>query len=402
MYKEKDKITQYKPRSTFVFIDTLRLYDFMRCYIDKGDFGRFLFELYFKTPYFAAAFKDFKDIEVCNAGEAIRSLKSIKKNVLNIKDSDENVINIFEELKKRKYLWYTIEHATNGEIMIHYILLDYPVGDIVVFEKPTTEKNEVEIPFKIKTDKWIRGGSLNSNTKEISIERVPIYDVDETESKSICNSKPVDLIAINRDVFKRRVKLKGSDSVEKILFEKSKDFRGFFVDGTDNADEILLDEGEAFWDLISSTVCRDIGNPVSFFAPALTVDNEIIFNNEFFSKRWHWDDEGKVEMFFEKIKDFLIKKDVLDGKGFVVLSKMSPAMIETPVYPGNQHFDEIFERIMPSNITEKAELETYIKNNVDVFVQSYFFRGTLCPDGKARECFDKYNREELKNSRKRK
>lgn len=402
MYKEKDKITQYKPRSTFVFIDTLRLYDFMRCYIDKGDFGRFLFELYFKTPYFAAAFKDFKDIEVCNAGEAIRSLKSIKKNVLNIKDSDENVINIFEELKKRKYLWYTIEHATNGEIMIHYILLDYPVGDIVVFEKPTTEKNEVEIPFKIKTDKWIRGGSLNSNTKEISIERVPIYDVDETESKSICNSKPVDLIAINRDVFKRRVKLKGSDSVEKILFEKSKDFRGFFVDGTDNADEILLDEGEAFWDLISSTVCRDIGNPVSFFAPALTVDNEIIFNNEFFSKRWHWDDEGKVEMFFEKIKDFLIKKDVLDGKGFVVLSKMSPAMIETPVYPGNQHFDEIFERIMPSNITEKAELETYIKNNVDVFVQSYFFRGALTPDGTARESFDKYNREEFKNSRKRK
>ena len=402
MYKENEKITQYKPCSTFVFIDTLRLYDFMRCYIDKGDFGRFLFELYFKTPYFAAAFKDFKDIEVCNAGEAIRSLKSIKKNVLNIKDSDENVINIFEELQKRKYLWYTIEYATNGEIMIHYILLDYSVGETVVFEKTKTEEINGEVPFKIKTDKWMREGILNPNTKEISIERVPIYDVDETESKSICNSKPVDLIAINRDVFKRRVKLKSSDSVEKILFEKSKDFKDFFVNGTDNADEILLDEGEAFWDLISCTVCRDIDNPVSFFAPALTVDNEIIFNDEFFSKRWHWNDEGKVDMFFEKIKDFLVRKEVLDGKGFVILSKMSPAMNENPVYPGNEHFDEIFERIMPSNITEKAELETYIKNNVGVFVQSYFFRGALTPDGTARECFDKYNREELKNSRKRK
>ena len=402
MHKENEKITQYKPCSPFVYIDTLKLYDFMRNHIDKGDFGRFLFELYFKTPYFAAAFVDFMDVEVCNAGEAIRSAKSTRRNVLNINGADENVVKIFEELKKRKYLWYDVEYATNNVMMIHYVLLDYSVGETVVFEKTKTEEKDDEVSFKIKTGKWVRDGILNLKTKEITIERVPVADVDETERKSICNSKPIDVIAINRDIFKRRVKLKGSDSVEKILFEKSRDFKDFFADSIDDADEVSLDEGEAFWDLISSTVCRDIENPVSFFAPALTIENEFIFNNEFFSRRWYWDDEGKVEMFFEKIKDFLVRKEVLDGKGFVILSKMSPAMNENPVYPGNKHFDEVFEKIMPPNITEKAELETYIKNNVDVFVQSYFFRGTLCPDGKARECFDKYNREELKNSRKRK
>ena len=40
--------------------------------------------------------------------------------------------------------------------------------------------------------------------------------------------------------------------------------------------------------------------------------------------------------------------------------------------------------------------------NLDVFVQSYFFRGAFTPDGKAREYFDNYNREEFENRRKRK
>lgn len=398
--KNKNKnMVQYKPCSPFVYVDTLWLLDCMRKYFDKGDIGRFLFEIYFKTPCFAAAFKDFLDVEVCNAGEAIRSLKSIKKNVLNLKDSDECVLKIFEELMRRKYLWYSIEYASNGEPMIHYILLNYSVGNTIVFKKMNSVDDTGKIPFEIETSKWIRKGSYNPKTKEVTIERIPIFEIEEIERKSIYNAKPDDVISICRNVFNRRVNFNHSDSVEKILFKNSADFNDEFVNEVETIDEIPLDEGEAFLELISCTVCRDIDNPVSFFAPALTIENEIIFNNEFFSERWNWNDEERVGMFFGKVKDVFLKKEVLNGRGFVILIKI-PGMIEPPVFPDNQHFDKVFEKIMPTQVEDKEELKEFVKNNVDTFVQSYFYRGSLCPDGKGREYFDEYTMSEYKKRRK--
>ena len=394
------ELTQYKICSPFVYVDTLWLLNCMRKYFDKGDMGRFLFEIYFKTPCFAAAFKDFLDVEVCNAGEAIRSVKSIKKNVLNLKDSDEIVLKIFEELKRRKYLWYSIEYASNGEKMIHYILLDYFVGETIIFEK-IDEKKDDKIPFKVKTSKWTRKGSYNPQTKEVTIEKIPIFEIEIIERKSIYNAKPDEVIPVFRNVFRRRVNLNHSDSVEKILFQNSADFSNlFFCEGEEMTNEIPLDDGEAFLDLLSCIVCYDIENPVSFFAPAVTVNNEIIFSNNFFSERWHWYDEERVRLFFEKVKDVFVKKEILNGEGFVVLIKI-PEMHKTPVFPGNGNFDNVFEKIMPSHIKDKPTLKTYINNNVYEFVQSYFYLGSLYPRGNGRSSFDEYIIQQYKEKRKR-
>ena len=108
-----------------------------------------------------------------------------------------------------------------------------------------------------------------------------------------------------------------------------------------------------------------------------------------------------MRVFFEKVKDVFIKKKVLDGEGFVVLIKI-PEIVKTPVFPGNQNFDEVFEKIMPSQFTEKSELEDFVKNNADEFVQSYFYLGSLCPEGNGRSFFDEYIIQQHKEKRKRK
>ena len=55
---------------------------------------------------------------------------------------------------------------------------------------------------------------------------------------------------------------------------------------------------------------------------------------------------------------------------------------------------------MPTQVEDKEELKEFVKNNVDTFVQSYFYRGSLCPDGKGREYFDEYTMSEYKKRRK--